>query len=286
MIARIVLLALALVAVVTFADLFSSPVRPCEAPIQQYSKTKEANKNTEEYCSAGKIIIFWRAVGRLVDRWHDDLLAAATIVIAIFTVVLVSVSNRQAGLMESAIAAAHDANEISLKHMIADQRAWLTVGDLEVTQDIVFNATQGGAVLLVSVKITNIGKTPAVNAYSFMDIVFDYAAAVDAVARIAQESLDNKGSSTRVVLPGDSYKREWALDLPTPEKSIRIFPIVVGCTTYNIVPDDTVHQTGFVFGLFEKDQATGRFRAPLVVNVPRIPKETIGWDASTGGFAT
>jgi hypothetical protein len=285
MIARIVLLALALVAAVTLADWFSSPVRPCEAPIQQHSETKEANKSAEEYCSAGKIIAFWRAVGRLVDTWHDDLLAAATVVIAIFTVVLVSVSNRQAGLMESAIAAAHDANEISLKHMIADQRAWLTVGDLEVTQDIVFSAAQGGAVLFVSVKITNIGKTPALNAYTYMDIIFDYFSAPEAVAKMAQSARDTKANSTRVVLPGDFYKREWALDLPTPDKGTHIHPIVIGCTSYSIVPDGTLHQTGFVFGLFEKDQATGRFKFPLQVNVPRIPKETIGWDAATGGFA-
>jgi hypothetical protein len=68
-------------------------------------------------------------------------------------------------------------------------------------------------------------------------------------------------------------------------KGTHIHPIVIGCTSYSIVPDGTLHQTGFVFGLFEKDQTTGRFKFPLQVDVPRIPKETIGWDAATGGFA-
>jgi hypothetical protein len=70
-----------------------------------------------------------------------------------------------------------------------------------------------------------------------------------------------------------------------PVKGTHIHPIVIGCTSYSIVPDGTLHQTGFVFGLFEKDQTTGRFKFPLQVDVPRIPKETIGWDAATGGFA-
>lgn len=88
MLARITLLVLALVAIITFADWFSSPIQPCELPLQQRSETGKGYEGAKEDCSTGKVVAFWRSTGRLIDSWHDDLTAAATIVIAIFTTIL------------------------------------------------------------------------------------------------------------------------------------------------------------------------------------------------------
>jgi hypothetical protein len=88
MLTRTILLILLLVAVVTFADWIASPLGPCETPIQHGSESGKKNESGKEDCSTGKIIAFWRGTGQLVDVWHDDLTAAATVVIAIFTTIL------------------------------------------------------------------------------------------------------------------------------------------------------------------------------------------------------
>src|ERR1700722_5640122 len=88
MLTRTILIVLALVAIITFADWFSSPLQLCELPLQQHSETGKGYESAKEYCSTGKVVSLWRAVGRLIDSWHDDLTAAATIVIAIFTTIL------------------------------------------------------------------------------------------------------------------------------------------------------------------------------------------------------
>jgi hypothetical protein len=88
MLARTTWIVLALLAVITFADWFSSPVQLCELPVQQHSENSKSYEGVKEYCSTGRIVVFRRATGRLIDSWHDDLTAAATIVIAIFTTIL------------------------------------------------------------------------------------------------------------------------------------------------------------------------------------------------------
>lgn len=88
MLARLAFVALSLVAIVTFADWWSSPTVPCSTIFHESSKSGKDNKGTEKYCSTGKAVAVWRYVGNAIDAWHDDLTAAATIVIAIFTTIL------------------------------------------------------------------------------------------------------------------------------------------------------------------------------------------------------
>jgi hypothetical protein len=88
MMMRLIFLAVALVAAITFADWASSPVEPCRAPFQQRAETKQDSQRAQEYCSTGKIVALWRVAGRMVDAWHDDLTAAATVIIAVFTTIL------------------------------------------------------------------------------------------------------------------------------------------------------------------------------------------------------
>jgi hypothetical protein len=104
-----------LIAIISFADWFSAPVELCKIQIQQPGEPNKKNETSEEYCSAGKVVGIWRAVGRFIDAWHDDVTAAATAVIAIFTIVLVVVSNRQARLTRDSVRIAERAlNELEV----------------------------------------------------------------------------------------------------------------------------------------------------------------------------
>jgi hypothetical protein len=120
---RLLWIACAVVAVITLGDWFSSPVEPCEITVQQNTKTNQNDQRPQEYCSAGRIIAIWRELGHLVDVWHDDIAAASTAVIALFTIVLVLVSNRQARLTRKSV-------EISEIALIGVERPRIVIMDV------------------------------------------------------------------------------------------------------------------------------------------------------------
>jgi hypothetical protein len=88
MLMRLIFLGCALVAAITFADWASSPIEPCKVVFKEGRDAKKDNQSSQEYCSTGKVIGAWRVVGKLVDDWHDDILAASTVVIAVFTLTI------------------------------------------------------------------------------------------------------------------------------------------------------------------------------------------------------
>jgi hypothetical protein len=156
---------------------------------------------------------------------------------------------RQASDMRATIAAALASNEISRSHLIADQRAWLTVR-LDITSDFVIN--DRGCAFEVSAKITNIGKTPALNAHSAMTLTLNHADAADVLAKFSAQNRDKTPQWSRSVLPTECYNRPWKLhaskgELDQFSASGKVLPLVVGCVTYQILPDRTVHQTRFLY---------------------------------------
>jgi hypothetical protein len=224
----------------------------------------------------------------LWERTTSDPVALFTFVLSVSTIGLWAVTwrsgVRQTRDMEGAIAAAQDANKISNTHMIADQRAWVAVGHLGIIDDIVFKAAEGGAVVFLSVTLTNLGKTPALDVHTQMDMAFDDDSARQRLREIAVSERASESRWTRILLPNDSYQREWALAIDTPTTGVHVSPRVIGCVTYRIVPDNTIHQTGFDFVLFEQ-HPNGRFRDLLRADTPVISKETVGYSGGPGAFA-
>ncbi len=154
---------------ITFADWFSSPVQLCELPLQQYSEDGKGYESTKEDCSAGKIVALWRSVGRLVDSWHDDLTAAATIVIAVFTTVLGIFTVSLARSTRTAAIAAQDAAE----HIPRAERAYLfMVVNGETIRKPLMDAYAGAdstnqdeiirIPLAIAFSFENQGRTPAI----------------------------------------------------------------------------------------------------------------------------
>jgi len=232
-------------------------------------------------------------VTRVLEYFGDPnwVIADFTVVLAFSTIGLWIVTwrsgVRQSRDMEGAIAAALAANEISQKNMITDQRAWVTVGDLKIeSNQIIFR--KHGADIQVSVKIENIGKSPALAIHTSMEMIFDYADAPDAVKKLSETAKTiDVAHWTRTLLPGESYRRKWGFQIAAPDTGRKIsFPVIVGCTTYKISPDNTTHQTGFVFHLFECEPGKPTEYVDFLKsgNTP-LPKDQIGWDGGAGGFA-
>lgn len=187
------------------------------------------------------------------------------------------------GTLFAAIAAAfyarHAAREagrsadIAGSAMVMSERAWITV-ELFADGDLTFDRT-GGCGLYVFARIKNIGRTPALNVHTGMDMIPMEQNHTDDVAAFAAERRSRDRSHSRTLLPGDSYDRKWGLGLD--DWATSPYATVIGCVTYETLPDQTLHQTAFCYIVGRGEIGT--------LDGNDIPKEEVHFTVTTGGFA-
>lgn len=199
-------------------------------------------------------------------------LNAAQVAAALLTLVgLVITVHYARKAANAAIAAANAANDAN--------RAWLAV-KLKLGGDFCFEPA--GAAIFVEVEITNIGKTVAINAHTTVDMVMHSNDVSKQLKALADGDRKIDTSASRMVLPGESYDRPW---FPSMDRSVveaaqlgnTIFPTIIGCVTYQVLPDLSLHQTAFRF-----DLSKGNALIPFGENVPR---EQLEVHPGPGGFA-
>jgi hypothetical protein len=93
----------------------------------------------------------------------------------------------------------------------------------------------------------------------------------------------------RLAAPNETYPRPWALSATTEEmyeygKRGGLFPIVIGCVTYEILQDDLIHQTAFAYSLALKDGNV--FGGGIRIDDGDLPPSKILVLVAPGGFAT
>jgi hypothetical protein len=215
--------------------------------------------------------------GNVLHDFGEAVVAFFTIVLALSTIALWRATEKLFGAGERQM-------KLLEKNAIADQRAWLAVSDLQLHDDVRFG--RHGIDFHISVKITNFGKTPALAAHTNMEVITDFAGSTEAIRKLAEKSKTERTYWSRMVFPGEFYRRRWGLtvELPTPPSN-SVSPVVVGCVTYEILPDRSVHQTGFAFGLFECKAGTDDFVDLIRVDKGQISRDRIGSHADPGGFA-
>lgn len=72
--------------------------------------------------------------------------------------------------------------------IVAEQRAWVTVGDLQFETDpLVFSGY--GADITISVKVANVGRTPALAIHTEMKMLFDIEDAVKAIKTLGTAAI-------------------------------------------------------------------------------------------------
>jgi hypothetical protein len=104
-------------------------------------------------------------------------------------------------------------------------------------------------------RISNVGRTPALGAHTNMKLITDVENTGELVTRFAAE---NKVRSPHglFVSPNDFYYRPWypstSDDSEQSERQI-ISPLLIGCVTYEILQDKEIHQIAFAYQLGKKD---------------------------------
>ena len=159
---RVTFVSLTLMALLTFADWYSAPVVWCLGQIQQNGETVKGTETRQDYCSAGKIVTFWRAAGRLVDAWHDDLTAIATTVIAIFTTILgifpVNLARSTGIAANAALKQATAAIGVELPILVPVDIALLQNVNVSAQKHVVGYPTASS---IFRLRLTNLGRTAA-----------------------------------------------------------------------------------------------------------------------------
>jgi hypothetical protein len=239
-------------------------------------------KAAEDAVLLNKIQIVVGVVGFAFVIWNLWYVRKATLA----AIVAAQISDKSALATIKAAQASVDANNLQRQTFIADQRAWLTAV-LHVSGD--FFCGVGGASANVSVEITNVGKTPALEAVTSIEMIVGTKVDASDIRQIVREFCDRNRMVSRwgrLVLPGEAYLRPWSpgvdgADVQAELKTRRdnsIFPIVIGCVTYQILPEKTLHQTAFAYMI-------GIGEGGIGASLGRIPGNVLKLHVHPGGFA-
>jgi hypothetical protein len=214
---------------------------------------------------------FWPPLYGYTLKISDSLLILFTMVLALFTGMLWWSTDKlwKAGEKQA---------DLTKQALISSQRAWISVS-LKADSD--FRAIKGYAEVALSLTVHNIGHTPAIRAHTIMEIVSHSKMIPVQLRKLCASALEPDDERSRLVLPNESYERKWG---PTyrpgaDELSGAFWPHIIGCVSYQVLGDETVHQTAFVYGI-----TAGEMK---FIEYPSItPKEELVFTVQTGGFAT
>jgi hypothetical protein len=181
----------------------------------------------------------------------DDALAEYTLWLMIFTGVLAIATVGLGAATVGLYLTGEKQVDITRRALVGDQRAWIATA-LEIGPRGL-RIAKGYMELDVRLKVTNIGRSPAVGAHTSIKLVNDIG---DVEKELKELAHKNKPSRERglPVAPNDFYYRPWGA---TTRNTIgtRPFecPILIGCVSYNILQDNEVHRTAFAYNLGKKD---------------------------------
>jgi archaellum component FlaG (FlaF/FlaG flagellin family) len=177
--------------------------------------------------------------------------------------------------------------DIAEKGLLANERAWLSV-ELIRTGDFIFSRG-GNADIEVVLLIKNIGKTPALNVHTTVRLMCDGNETIKEIEEFSDYCRRVDRRFSRLLLPQQSYERPWVpglepSEMPESSKtSGTILPVVVGCVTYQTLPDHSLHQTVICYNLSAAGEG-GEF-AGLIQRGQMVPKERVHATVTTGGHA-
>lgn len=225
---------------------------------------------------------FWPPVSGYRLKITDTMLVAFTLGLTVFT-----------GLLWRSTDKLWEAGERQLKlgreALVADQRAWLVVTDFHI-KSFQFGEVVNGAADATAygiVKVTNVGRTPALNVDLQLTMLGNYSSSAEAIrdhsARYLAAALEG-----RMVAAGESIEEEFdvrasAADLYRyggSRGSRALRPLIVGCLTYQILQYSELRQTGFAF---RPERADG---GRIWTRDGDLDANDMRASAASGGFAT
>ena len=150
--------------------------------------------------------------------------------------------------------AASEANRVARESQISEHRAWIFV-KLSISGDLTYSRS-GGFSVEVKAEISNIGQTPALYVHTAMDVCLSFEKSLGILKEFCAKNRTTDLYASRALLTGDSYVLPWNIsmeesDIETGRLGDNLTPIIYGCVTYQLVQDESLHQTAFAYGLVQ-----------------------------------
>ena len=165
-----------------------------------------------------------------------------------------SVAESAARMARRSARAAARANQLNWKALAADQRPWIALGS---EPQMRFARGQDCWSFSWECPVTNTGKTPAQNVYVSAVVLRQPGGAADAEhERLCTELINHSSSVGSVVFPGEQRTLVASALLPdewlngcASGSPINYRVVILGCVYYRFALEDSVHVTGFRYGL-------------------------------------
>lgn len=164
---------------------------------------------------------------------------------------------------------------------VSDQRAWLSL-ELKVVEPLQFD--NGEADIGVKLEIENIGKTPAFNVRTDMEMRVWSNDNISAVREIADRNRKVVPEWSKMLPPGKSYMRGWRPSAATTECGHSAYFVILGVVTYQTMPLNSIHQTGFCY-LLQTSRKGDAISSDPIITGEKVPADKLVVEAIDGGFA-
>lgn len=229
--------------------------------------------------------------------YDQSQIALASLILGVLTLVAASAAalyasqaasetKRSADAAERAVEAAARANQINREAYMADQRPWLSVSyaphsGLEWTDSHCF--------FDIAFSLKNSGRTPALKAFVEIRLMPDSNLAMFPKRQrdLSDEVLAGRSYRPAITVFPESEER-YVLGIQSASSKIPVRRNgpqgeaesldavqlrIVGCVQYSSSEEGPLHQTGFMFTVFRKEN--GRFDLSLLPSMGDIPKECL-----------
>jgi hypothetical protein len=184
--------------------------------------------------------------------------------------------------------AAIEANNFNRQAFIAEHRPWLKV-DIRIAAPLKWN--RGGGNFIFDIVITNVGRTPALQAFPHLKIIL----AANGVqpdktqAALAERTRLTESVVAYTIFPGETIIPKHGISVSdhavksniaalhngNPSND-SILPYLIGCVDYKS-PADSRHQTGFIYEIYRHRDGAQRVIRPSEGDIPADGLCLIRW---------
>lgn len=255
------LILVAALAIVVGVD-WQSSIFACigQQAIEQPREDHQTAERYEEGCPYNGLV-FGPAVAffESIDWTPEAVTAAATIVIAAFTIILGIATGLQYSAVMASVRISEKANQLNRDNFTATERPWIALTNVTIAGSLRFDDTG----LRVSVKFTfkNTGRSPARNvqieAKLFPERGLDPRREQE---RFCAEARGRAGQLGYVVFPDQTFSQTMAWQVTREEIDAAchfggrefdwIILALAGCLQYRFMFDESPHQTGFILDIY------------------------------------
>lgn len=232
-------------------------------PPLQAKLSAEAN----ELAAAANALSRWQAAAASIGALTGILALLSAIAAAIYAKNAATESKRNA--------------DIARDSLIASERAWLNVNVIPLGA-LQFHPA-GTVDILIGVEITNVGKTPALNVHTHVEMSLNYQQIPNLLKELASKQRHVNTKWSRLLLPAQSYVRRWGAGTELQHDDTGILPVIYGVVTYQLIRDGSLHQTAFAVMLSKRDPAGDS--TSLFMREKYVAATDIVIEETTGGFA-